>query len=60
VGCQARVLLKRRVVQARELLKKWVVRPVSISLQVRELLGIFSQGAKLQLQGSETSCPACC
>jgi hypothetical protein len=30
------------------------------SLQVRELLGISSQGAKLQLQGSETSCLACC
>jgi hypothetical protein len=47
-------------------LKRQVVRPVDIeevgcqahehSLQVRELLGIDSQGAKLQLQGSETSC----
>jgi hypothetical protein len=51
-------------------LKRQVVRPMGHwtevgcqalhSLQVRELLGIISRGAKLQRQGSETSCLACC
>jgi hypothetical protein len=44
-GCQAHVC-RRSGCQAHE-----------HSLQVRELLGIVSQGAQLQLQGSETSCP---
>jgi hypothetical protein len=50
-------------------LKKWVVRPVieeagcqarENSLQLKELLRINSQGAKLELHGYETPYLACC
>jgi hypothetical protein len=64
VGCQACVLLKKRVFSPM-FLKKRVVRPVFVeevgcqarehSLQVRELLGIAFPRCQLQLQGSETS-----
>jgi hypothetical protein len=41
-------------------LKRWVVRPVRNSLSERIVGDRFLEGAKLQLQCSETSGPACC
>jgi hypothetical protein len=41
-------------------LKRRVVRPVSNSLSERIVGDRFPEGAKLQLQCSETSGPACC
>ena len=46
--------------QAHGILKRWVARPVRNSPSERIVGNWFPEGAKLQLQGSETSCPADC
>jgi hypothetical protein len=56
-GCQA---LCEPSLQVREVLSKRGCQARKHSLQVRELLGIVFPKCQLQLQGSETSCLACC